>query len=230
MSLTAVLGGCSKPAQVEQKDKADQAVNTKSPKGSLEDSIVGKVITLEMKEKEMQVQMTFNANGVMLVGADGNMQDLGLTYKVDDHKVLVFEDGERDGGMLFSSTSPKVGDQVEMGPEDNKRNVTIIKIEQADQNLLKAKIRPKLEGVNYKKLEEREGIYYLKDSDTPYTGKAYEGDGRQQEKEWNYKDGKMDGLFTEWHGNGQKEAEAIFKDGKLVEGSEKRWNRKGELR
>lgn len=92
------------------------------------------------------------------------------------------------------------------------------------------KIRPKAEGVNYKKLEEREGIYYLKDSDTPYTGKAYEGDERWQEKEGNFKDGKMDGLFTEWHGNGQKEAEAIFKDGKLVEGSEKRWNRKGELR
>ena len=65
LPLLIVLGACSKP--------------------SLEDSIVGKVITVEMKEKEMQVQMMFNANGVMLVGADGNMRDLGLTYKVDDH-------------------------------------------------------------------------------------------------------------------------------------------------
>jgi hypothetical protein len=90
------------------------------------------------------------------------------------------------------------------------------------------KIRPKAEGVNYKKLEEREGIIYLKDSDTPYTGKAYEGDERWQEKEGNFKDGKQDGLFTAWHKNGQKAGEANFKDGKLVEGSKKFWNSKGE--
>ena len=94
-----------------------------------------------------------------------------------------------------------------------------------------AETKPKTEGVNENELEYREGIYHLKDSDTPYTGKAYElyPDG-QKEKEGNFKDGKMDELFISWHHNGQKEAEAIFKDGKLVEGSEKRWNEKGELR
>ena len=94
-----------------------------------------------------------------------------------------------------------------------------------------AEAKPKPEGVNIeKKLEEREGIYYVKDSDTLYTGKVYElyPDG-QKEQEGNLKDGKVDGLFISWYRNGQKEFEANFKDGKLVEGSEKHWNEKGEL-
>ena len=113
LPLLIVLGGCSKP--------------------SLEDSIVGKVITVALNER-MQPQMRFNANGVMLViGQDGNLEDRGLTYKIKGNEVLVFEDGERDGGLLFTSSSPKAGDQVEMGSEDGKRNVTIIKIETADE-------------------------------------------------------------------------------------------------
>ena len=113
VSLPLLLGGCSKP--------------------SLEDSIVGKVITVALNER-MRPQMGFNANGVMLViGQDGNLEDRGLTYKIKGNEVLVFEDGERDGGLLFTSSSPKAGDQVEMGSEDGKRNVTIIKIETADE-------------------------------------------------------------------------------------------------
>ena len=34
------------------------------------------------------------------------------------------------------------------------------------------KINPKLESINYNNLEIREDIIYLKNSDTPYTGKA----------------------------------------------------------
>ena len=113
LPLLIVLGGCSKP--------------------SLEDSIVGKVITVALNER-MRPQMGFNANGVMLViGQDGNLEDRGLTYKIKGNEVLVFENGERDGGLLFTSSSPKAGDQVEMGSEDGKRNVTIIKIETADE-------------------------------------------------------------------------------------------------
>ena len=109
LPLLIVLGSCSKP--------------------SLEDSIVDKVITFELKGKG-QAQIMFNANGVMLVGPAGNLQDDGLTYKIDGNEVLVFDDGERDGGILFSSASPKVGDQVEMGAENEKQKRAILKIEQ----------------------------------------------------------------------------------------------------
>ena len=90
LPLLIVLGSCSKP--------------------SLEDSIVDKVLTFGLKGEEGKGQMMFNANGVILVGQDGNLKDEGLTYQIKGNEVLVFDDGERDGGMLFSSASPKVGD------------------------------------------------------------------------------------------------------------------------
>ena len=63
-----------------------------------------------------------------------------------------------------------------------------------------AETKPELEGVTLDKLEEREGIVYLKGSDTPYTGKAtslYENG--QKWSEANFKDGKLDGLAVGWH-------------------------------
>ncbi|MGB0325987.1 MAG: ankyrin repeat domain-containing protein [Akkermansiaceae bacterium] len=133
LPLLIALGSCNKPEPVDQKDKTDQQISIKSPKGSLEESIIGKVITVALNER-MQPQMIFSANGVMLLnGPDGNLEDRGLTYKIKGNEVLIFEDGERDVGILFSSSIPKVGDQVEIGPEDDKRNVTIIKIEAANE-------------------------------------------------------------------------------------------------
>ena len=37
-----------------------------------------------------------------------------------------------------------------------------------------AEVKPELDSVNWEDLEERESIWYLKDSETPYTGKVYE--------------------------------------------------------
>ena len=90
----------------------------KYPYRPLADSIVGKVITLEIRGEE--AQMMFNANGVMLGGQDGNLNDHGLTYKVYGYEVLIFDDGESAGGIWFPSSSPKVGDQVEAGYFLNK--------------------------------------------------------------------------------------------------------------
>ena len=114
-----------------------------------------------------------------------------------------------------------------------------------------AETKPELEGVVFKELEYREGIAYLKGSDTPYTGKSFllykngqkksEGnfkDGKlvglvvewhengQKWRELNYKDGKVDGLYVEWYENGQKKCEINYEDDGI--GSEKFWNSKGE--
>ena len=114
-----------------------------------------------------------------------------------------------------------------------------------------AETKPKTEGVNGNELEYREGIYHLKDSDTPYTGKVYSlyengqkyseenyKDGKEnglQEgwhengRKWseeNWKDGVEDGLHVDWHENGQKRQETNYKDGERI--SEKWWNSKGE--
>ena len=74
--------------------------------------------------------------------------------------------------------------------------------------------KPKLEGVNLEEGEEREGIWYLKDSETPYTGKVYSlyPNGKMKSQR-NYKDGVMDGLWTQWHENGQKWIKENYKEG-----------------
>ena len=142
LPLVLFLEGCGKKGPVDG-GKSKEEITASEPKSeeakvnastdSLADSIVGKVITLEIRGEE--TQMMFNANGVMLGGHDGDLEDHGLTYKIKGNEVLVFEDSERDGGILFPSSSPKAGDQVEAGPKDDKRKVTIIKIEAADEIL-----------------------------------------------------------------------------------------------
>ncbi len=118
-----------------------------------------------------------------------------------------------------------------------------------------AETKPNLEGVNFKELDRRgkfpNFIFFIKGSDTPYTGKSFElYDNGQKQWEGNWKDGKEEGLFTWWyrnekklmgrhykngkkdglelfwHENGQKKSEGKFKDGKKI--SVKFWNSKGE--
>ena len=135
LPVLIALGSCSKPEPVDQKDKTDQQISIKSPKGSLEDTIVGKVITLE-PEGQRGFDMVFRTDGGFLLGQDRDLEDLGMVYKVEDNRVLVLVDGKEIDGVsriLFSSSSPKAGDQVEMGPEYEKLKFTIIKIEQADE-------------------------------------------------------------------------------------------------
>ena len=119
------------------------------------------------------------------------------------------------GGKDESTTETKpVEEKVVEGKEEVKTEEAI------------AKTKPKLEGVNLDKLEEREGIVYLKGSDTPYTGKATSLYENGQKTEANLKDGKRDGLIVLWHENGQKALEQKYKDGEEI--SAKYWNRKGD--
>jgi len=220
--------------------KSDQEfLKAKLSLGSLADNIVGKVITMEIEGDDIPLQ--FHEDGRILPGENEGLVDGVATYKIEGNEVLVFSKGNRDGGISFTSSSPKVGDQVELGSEEEKMKGKITKIEAADE----------LEGVNAKKVVHRENIFYLKGSETPYTGRifllhdngkmsreAYIKEGKQvgTETRWyengkkkgeaNFKDGKQDGLTMGWHENGKKQAEANFKDGELI--SEKYWNSKGE--
>ena len=76
-------------------------------------------------------------------------------------------------------------------------------------------VKPQLDGVNMDKLEEREGIVYLKGSDTPYTGKTFSfHENGEKAGEVNLKNGKREGLSLRWYENGQKKSEVNKKDGK----------------
>ncbi len=96
------------------------------------------------------------------------------------------------------------------------------------------------EPINYETtLIKRDGVYYTKDTNKPYSGPVFSLDDKGRNKgegnlengkmisykelQWyengqkiteaTYKDGKLDGLFTIWHENGQKMLEGTFKDG-----------------
>ena len=75
-------------------------------------------------------------------------------------------------------------------------------------------------------LEERDGLLYL--NDEPYSGWAKMiHDSGQVQALSQFKDGKLDGLFTVWADNGQKVKEGILKDGKQ-HGSYTEWHENGQ--
>lgn len=88
------------------------------------------------------------------------------------------------------------------------------------------KVKPH-EGVHHKELQYLRGLWHLKGSDNPYTGKSYRlfSDG-QKRKEAYYKDGKKDGLEIWWH-NGQKTGEINYKNDKQ-DGLEIWWHENGQ--
>ena len=80
-----------------------------------------------------------------------------------------------------------------------------------------AEVGPQLDGVNLDQLEKREGIQYLSDSDTPYTGKAFAlYENGQKSFEENFNKGISNGLQIMWHENGQKSFEVIFINGEAL--------------
>ena len=61
--------------------------------------------------------------------------------------------------------------------------------------------------VEYSESMEREGLYYKKFTDVPFTGKTT---GRKQ---YSFKDGKRDGPYVGYYGNGQLSEKGAFKNG-----------------
>ena len=56
-------------------------------------------------------------------------------------------------------------------------------------------------------LVERDGIYYTRGTNKPYSGLGFSL----------YDDGKKDGKWTEWHANGQIKGETTYKDGDMLD-------------
>ena len=108
--------------------------------------------------------------------------------------------------------------------------ITLLPFEKSlNKNDNTEKVKPH-EGVHLKESEIREGIRYLKGSDTPYTGKVFRlYKNGQKDYEANFKDGKHEGLRLSWYENGQKLSEQNYKDGKL-DGLEIWWHEDGQKR
>ena len=86
----------------------------------------------------------------------------------------------------------------------------------------------KVDGVNGELLEKRNEIFYLKDSDTPYTGKTFSlYNNGQKMSEGNFKNGKPDGLNRGWHINGKQSIESNWNNGTL-NGLQVAWHKNGQ--
>ena len=70
--------------------------------------------------------------------------------------------------------------------------------------------------INDETLIDKDGLKYHPDTNELYSGKVFKNRmGGKKEFEGSYKDGKKDGLWTDYHENGQKKSEGNHKDGKL---------------
>ena len=82
--------------------------------------------------------------------------------------------------------------------------------------------------VDISKLYKRSGVWFLLNEVTPFTGPAQSFyDNGQKKLEYNWKDGKQDGLATKWYESGQKRGEVNFKNGK-PNGSVTDWDENGQ--
>jgi len=68
----------------------------------------------------------------------------------------------------------------------------------------------------------KDDLMYAPGSDKPYSGVAVWYNSGQKEYESTYKDGELDGVWTQWYENGQKEYERTYKDGEQI-GETKRY-------
>ena len=78
------------------------------------------------------------------------------------------------------------------------------------------------------KLFEKDGVYYTKDTNTPYSGRVFSlHENGEKSGEGTLKDGTLDGLYTTWYDNGQKETKGSFKD-EVPDGLYTIWYKNGQ--
>ena len=204
VSLPLLLGGCGEKEvnfeELEQRESIWYLIGSDTP-------YTGKVFLFhENGQKSGEINVKKGREDGLSVSWHGNGQK-----KVE----VNFKDGLQNG--------------LAIGWHENGQKESEINFKDGVEISAKYWSSKGVEGVNENELEQRESIYYLKGSNTPYTGKVFLfHDNGKKEMKGNYKDGKQDGLWTEWHENGQKGSEGNYKNSKLVEGSAKYWNSKGE--
>jgi len=88
------------------------------------------------------------------------------------------------------------------------------------------------EPINIEMLIERDGVYYTKDTNQPYSGPVFtlyeEKFGSGIKDEYTLVDGYIDGSYKGYDTQGQLEFEGNMKDGSL-DGTNKWYNGKGQL-
>ncbi len=120
-------------------------------------------------------------------------------------------------------------------PDPENITVTIDVIDKKDRSLVENETYQKklkryfqnlldktfAQGVDYRQLETRDSITYLKKDTEPYTGQCYGYfENGQKGLRGAYKNGLRDGYWEYWYSNGAKKVEGSYKNGK----KEGQWN------
>ena len=142
---------------------------------------------------------------------------------------------DEEGNEVYHKKIKEFDEEVESYRKEKKSNTRKIKILSSIFVVIPfiILINPfkNLKSIEKPELEERwvdgEEVSYLKDSDTPYTGKQITYLNGQKKEEANFKDGKRDGLQTHWYENGQKQIESKSKDGE-PHGLSLQWHPNGQ--
>ena len=80
--------------------------------------------------------------------------------------------------------------------------------------------------INDETLIDKDELKYHPDTNELYSGKVYKNRmGGKKEFEGSYKDGKKDGLWTDYYENGQKRSVKTYKDEELI--SQNCWDKDG---
>lgn len=86
------------------------------------------------------------------------------------------------------------------------------------------------QGVDYRQLESRDSIYYMKKATEPYTGQCYGYyENGQKGLRGSYTNGIKNGVWEYWYSNGQKKVEGKYKMGVKV-GQWVYWYPSGQVR
>ena len=184
---------------------------------------------------------------------------------LEDGKMIIYKDIE-----WYSNRQKKSEETYKNGKLDgfstswDKNNIKLYSIwyVSGERNFSKDEFYKKdaslKEPINYEEtLNERDGVFYTKDTNKPYSGQVFslywdgkksgEGTLKDGEKDgkwtWWYENGQKkregtyksddgfrpfkDGLWTEWHENGQKRRETTYKDGGL-DGLNTTWYENGQ--
>ncbi|MBT5378614.1 MAG: leucine-rich repeat protein, partial [Opitutae bacterium] len=120
--------------------KVFQTGETVQAPASLAKAITGKRFVCQIDKDQEQsehsnVLLQFEKDGIFNIAeiSEGKIspKDDDLTYTVDGLTARVKKSGEEDGGVTFTSATPKKGDKISFGPEKRQINATILRIEPA---------------------------------------------------------------------------------------------------
>ena len=208
--------------------QAIQAVFVSATNKTVTISMQGKTFVLQLAELSPQSQALARKLG------DPNSKTTGHSVHAEQHEWTSL-DGQAIKALFISGTNEAVTISMQgkafvvqladLSPQSRALAAKLRAQQSTAQEPAAVAEAPKAM-VDHDQLERRDGLMHFKGK--PFTGVAVwkYGNG-QKEQERTFKDGKREGTETWWHKNGKKKDESNFKDGR-EDGLSTAWHENGQ--